>query len=328
LIEKYAPADFEKGLNPVDRARLEVLRKGDTAAQLALARVDRGVTAVTSVEELHWEDGLLVVTASATLTDGNGDPVRVVRSGDRWLRQLPDELDGLVSAEALDVTDALAKARVTLSVRGRGSRSSWPVPSEGHVTVGDDGDGTGRLVGRAVGRFDVGKTRDRQWDTETVWDFAVRLQAMGYTAHCALAGGRTAVALTRGRPAIAYENGDGNLSLDVSNSSRTVLGSAEPTPADVSLVAHPRRRGTSVHAIVALPKVHTHGEVHLEGEVLLGEHHRSAAVLLGDSDGARLEFRTVLAPGRYVLETRFNGRTGKTGLCLVAAHGSVRAEVG
>jgi glycosyltransferase involved in cell wall biosynthesis len=317
LLERYAPDGFREGLNPVNRARLEVLLKGDTEAQLALARFDRDVTAIATVEDIAWEDGLLVVSASTTLTDGNGDPVRFRRSGDRWIRELPDEVIGLVPAEALDVTAAVGKATMTLSVRGRGSRSSWPVPTKGTVTMEDDGDGTGRLVGRVVARFDVGPTRERQWDTETVWDFAARFEAIGYSVHRALRGGRSAVALTRGRSAIAYQNKDGNFSLDVSSSARTVVGSAKPTADDVSLTARPVRRGTELHAVVALPKVHTSGEVRLDGEVLLGAEVRVPAVLVGDEQGARLEFTATVPAGRYELRAEFDGRQGEAGLALV-----------
>jgi hypothetical protein len=189
----------------------------------------------------------------------------------------------------------------------------------------DEGDGSGRLVARAVARFDVGTTRDRQWDTETVWDFAARLEAFGYTVHRAVRGGRTVVALTRGRCAIAYENNDGNLSLDVSNFARSVVGAVKPAPTDVSLAVHHRRARTVVHAVVALPEVQVFGETRLDGEVLVGADVRAPAVLVGDQNGARVEFRTTVPPGRYELRAAFNGRTGDTGLALVIAE-QVRVE--
>jgi len=317
LVQAHLPVDVDAELTPVDRARVQVLRAGHVDAQLALATVDQGVTAVPRVDDLRWEDGLLVLTASATLTDASGEPVRFRRSGDRWLRDLPAEVAAVVTTEARDVTDSLASARFSISVRGRESRSTWPVHGVGEVRIVDEVDGIGHLVAHAEARFDVGTTPERDWDGDPVWDFAARLEACGYVAHRALRGGRPAVALVRGRSAIAYENRDGNLSLDVSNAARSVTGSARPVAEDVQLASTHAADGLfAVHCRVPLTSVHAHGDVRIAGEVVFGDGSQGRAELLADDTGARLEFQSDLPPGDHRVKTRFNGRAGETGLVL------------
>ncbi|RBY80131.1 hypothetical protein DQ239_03325 [Blastococcus sp. TF02-09] len=316
LVDRYAPPQLDERLLPVHRARAELVRLGDEKLQRRLAEYDRGVTATPEVTELRWEDGLLVISASATLTDADGEPLRFRRSGSGWCRDLPEDLRSALSAEAQDLTDALARATFSLSVKGRDSRSTWRVPSEGSVRMEPDGDGGGRLVGTVTGRFDIGRTAERNWDTERVWDFAARFEALGYVAHRAVRGGHNAVALTRGRSAIAYKNRDGVLSLDVANAVRTVCGSAKPRVDDVDVRAAERHGVVRLELSAVLRDVHNDGGGRLTGEVVLGSGHRLPAEIVAEEGRTVLRSSGSVPPGEYRLKTRFNGRTGETGLTL------------
>ena len=326
LVDRFAPPQLDGRLLPVHRARAELVRLGDEQLQRQLARYDHGVTAVPEVTDLRWEDGLLVISASTTLTDADGTPLRFRDTGTGWCRDLPDELRPVLSAEAQDLSEALARATFSLSVKGRDSRSTWQVPGEGSVRMEPDGEGGGRLVGTVTGRFDVGRTAERNWDTETVWDFAARFEALGYVAHRALRGGHNAVALVRGRSAIAYKNRDGALSLDVANAVRTVSGSAKPRVDDVHVRATEQGGLVRVEMSALLREVHSHGDGRLSGEVVLGSEHRLPAEIVAEDGRTVLRSSGAVPPGEYRVRTRFNGRTGETGIALALAGGTAEAR--
>jgi glycosyltransferase involved in cell wall biosynthesis len=324
LVAKYGSPEGDAALPTVDRCRIELVRFGSTELQRRLAELDRGVTARPTVTDLHWEGAELVLTVRATLLQPGGEPVRFRRDGDRWRRIVPDELAAVLSDAALDITDDLARGRFRASVKGRSSRSNWPLGEPATVRCTDDGTGAGVITAEVTARFDPVRFADEHDLTDPVWDFAARLEVLGYVAHGPALGGETTVALLDGVPAVGYVNKEGRYSLDVAAAVRTVTGSAGVPVTGAQVRSSRSARGVRVAVTAALPDVHCSGSSRVRGQVLIGDR-RSRAVLTGGAAGAALRFAAVVPEGTHRVKTRFLGRTGQTGLSLVVTGG--RAEL-
>lgn len=318
VAEHTVPADDDAFLS-VNRCRIELVRNGRADLQLLLAQHDKGVTAVPVVQDVHWEGSFLVLNVATALVDGAGLPVRFRRDGDRWLRQVPSDLSSALSPDARDVRQQVESARYVLSVRGRTSRSTWPIAGTGVVTLVEDEPGLAHVKATMTARFDpveFATTHDLQ---DPVWDFGARLEIMGYLIHRGLQGGRAAAALLDGVAAIGYKNRDGLYSLDVAAAVRTVTGTAPPLAADAHIHAEPVDGAVHVDVAIPLPDVHCSGTTELYGEVLIGNALKAPARLLAGEGGATLQFSAVVPEGEHPLKARFLGRSGQTGLVLYAA---------
>ncbi len=316
LVAEHAPPELDAALSAVDRCRIELVRTGRADLQRALAEHDRGVTALPVLEEVVWVGPELVLTVTTTLVDADGAPVRFRREGDRWVREVPAELAGALSPTARDITAELECAMFQVSVKGRTSRSTWPLAGQGRVSCTDDGSGSGVITAAVTTRFDpVAFAAEHDLD-DAVWDFAARLSVVGYGSHRGLRGGRTMVGLLAGVAAVGYENRGGLYSLDMAAAVRTVVGSAAPSAQDVRLEAEPRQDGLRVRAILPLPDVHCFGDTRLDGEVYVGTQIRAPGTLSTQEGRAEIGFEVTAPEGDHDLRARFCGRTGATGLVL------------
>jgi glycosyltransferase involved in cell wall biosynthesis len=327
LVDDHAPVDDDEALRSVNRCRVELVRSGRLDLQRRLAELDRGVTAIPVIESVAWEETELVLTITTTLVDGTGSPVRLRRDGDGWARVLPADLADVLSADAVDVTREGDAAFFRASVKGRTSRSTWPLEGHGTVTVNDDGTGHGVITGKVTARFDpVAFAAEHDLD-DPVWDFAARFGFMGYVSHRALRGGRTLVALLDGQTAVGYENRDGLFSLDVAAEIRAITDSGPLSPVDALLEAHRGEDTVGVEAAIAMPDIHCVGRTRLTGRALFGNGLRAPATVTAESGRAMLRFRADLPAGRHPLRTRFLGRIGDTGLVLNVDGASAQVEV-
>ncbi|MDQ2796107.1 MAG: glycosyltransferase family 2 protein [Actinomycetota bacterium] len=324
IVADYAPVHLDAELPAVHRSRIELVRVGDSALQRRLAEQDDGITAVPTAETIRWEGRELVLEVTTTLVDKQGAPVRVSREDERWVRWLPDELAQSLSAEALDVTAEIARATFEVSVKGRASRSAWPLPTTSSVSCRDDARGYGIITATATARFDPVAFAAAHDLDDPVWDFAARLDVMGYVSHRGIRAGATTVALLDGTPAIGYVNRDGIYSLDVAAAVRSVTGSAPLDPEQVTVSAVPDGNGVRVTVTATLPAVHCAGRTRLRGKVLIGSKVRAPAVLQDEDGQAVLRFTAVVPPGEHPLRTRFLGRTGDTSLVMSSTGSTAR----
>ncbi|WP_375476604.1 glycosyltransferase [uncultured Jatrophihabitans sp.] len=343
LVERHMPPALDPGLPAADRARLALVRHGDLGLQRLLAELDDGVFATPTLDAVEWVGSALVLTISATLTTGAGEPLRLRRVGDRWLRVVPQELADVLPAHALDVTDDVERAAFTASVKGRSSRSTWRLTGNGAVrcVVERAGDGalTGTLTGSVVARFDPVAFAAEHGLTDPVWDFAARFEALGFAVHRPLRGGVTRVGLLAGSTAVGYVNKAGLYSLDVSSSVRSVTGSARPPVVSASVAARAAGSGlTAVDVRLPMPDVHCAGDSRLAGTAVLGggatapltltATGRRAVLEGGDAvlerGDAVLEFSAALRDGEHPVRVELEGRVGDTGLVLVVAAGTAR----
>jgi hypothetical protein len=324
IVAAHAPPERDGDFSPVDRCRLELIRVGDAALQRVLAKFDDGVTTTPVVDTVRWEGAELVLTASATLVDSEGAPLRVRRDGDRWHRELPDEVAARLSQPAMEVTASLDAATFDITVKGRASRSTWRVPGAGRVECVEDGTGVGVITASATARFDPNEFAAAHDLNDPVWEFAGRLAAMGYVSHRGLRGGRAVVALLNGVQAIGYENKSGLYSLDVAADVRSVTGSAPPDPSDTTIEVLSRMNGTATVAVtMPLRAVHCAGTTRLEGAVWLGDR-KVPATLTGANGDAALRFTADVPDGDFPLRSEFLGRKGTIGVVLSVSEGHAR----
>ena len=324
LALRYAPAERDPALASVQRCQLELLRRGDLGQQQRLAECDDGITAVPIVESVEWDGPELVVSATATLTDAAGTPVRLRRVGDGWARELPPQVAAGLSHDARDVTRDLERAVFVLSVKGRTTRSTWALHGASEVVCStDDGAGSAVLRARLVARFDpVAFAAEHDLQSDSVFDFAARFEALGYATHLALRGGATRPALLDGVAALAYENQSGALSLDV-QAARSLARMTRPDPTTAVATTGGDPGTTHVSVRLPLPGVHCLGSTRLTGEVVLPEKLRLPATLEAVDGRAVLSFTGPVPPGEHAMRTRFGAHTGPTGLVLSVADGRV-----
>ncbi len=323
LVTRYAPPELDVALTSVERCRIELVRAERPDLLRRLADIDRGVTAVATLDEVRWEGRELVLSASTVLVDANGTPVRLQRDGDRWFRTLPDVLGEALSTDAREVTGDLRRAAFRLSVKGRATRSNWPISGEGTVQLVADDEAGGILRATITTRFDpIAFAADHDLD-DPVWDFAARFSAIGYTAHRELTRGHSAAALLAGVPAAGYVNRSGCYSLDVAASTQSVIAVAGTTPSEVEIEAAPADGNAArVRVRVALPAMHCFGDTALTGIVLVGPTVRAPATLQTDRGRAVLAFEAIAPAGSHPLRARFLGRTGALGLVLTVQNGA------
>lgn len=325
IVARHAPPERDGALSAVDRGRIAVLRSSRMDLQCRLAECDEGVTAVPVLDSVSWDGPELVLRVSTTLVDGAGEPVRLRRDGDRWLRMLPEDLAAALPAQALDVTEELARASFDISVKGRSSRSTWRLPTTGQLSCSDDGTGTGTITGTVTARFDPVAFAAEHDLSDPVWDFAGRVSALGYVAHRGLRGGGPVTALLGGVTAVGYSNREGLYSLDVAAVVHTIAATTPPAASDARVAARPGPNGAlRVALTLPMPAVHCVGQTRLDGQVLLGSSLRVPATLASEDGQAVLRFEAAVHPGDYPLRTRFLKRTGGTGLVLSASGSTAR----
>jgi glycosyltransferase involved in cell wall biosynthesis len=131
-VEHFLPFNLQ--------VRSALLRTGSYESLRALADFESELYADASVRLQTWEPGKLTLELQAAVL-GKRDPLTFVRRGTRihWLP--PPALADELSAQDLDVTDLLKKARVEVVVRSRADRSEYVLPSRSELVLVRAGDG-------------------------------------------------------------------------------------------------------------------------------------------------------------------------------------------
>jgi poly(ribitol-phosphate) beta-N-acetylglucosaminyltransferase len=152
-LDRY-PDDVAAPLPVALRVRSRLLRDGRPDALEALAEVDAGVRARTTLRAVRREGpGALAFDVEARLAGPEG-PLRFERRGERVLWRPPEALAGLAGEAELDATAELAAARVDLVVRSASDGTEYVLPARlGAELVPEDGALTVVVAGEA--RLDV-----------------------------------------------------------------------------------------------------------------------------------------------------------------------------
>ncbi|WP_375389002.1 glycosyltransferase [uncultured Amnibacterium sp.] len=221
---RYLPEAWEPLLGRQVRARSVLLRADRPDLLAALWAVDGDTRSRVTATRMEWRDGRLHLTLEAAWQTKAGEPVGLVRQGDRLLRDLPAELRQALPDDVVDMTDTLPLVDLSLAVRDRAAAVTWRLPVEQEARWIDLEDGRVELgvsatavldpatlaLGRpmAVGVHDLVAT--------LAWDGAERASAVRFT-------GTAAPAVPAGGTVVAYGSRKGTLALDSSATLRNVL---------------------------------------------------------------------------------------------------------
>ena len=305
FMKRHAPERLDAQLSPVNRARAQLVRSQQLDLLRPLALADR-VTTVAGSTSVSWTgDGDLEIGCEVTWTDGDRNPLLFRREGDRILRRLPSRLESALPESALDVTEAVASARGSLSVRGRKHNVGWPVPTTSSVVVTDCGDGLVSIGTRLTGTLDVRSAAFGEPLDDDVWEVGVRSDFMGYASHVALKhdGPRHAALLESG-PAVAEPSKSGSLLVRLDGGVDALLAGSAPRERQVTA-----ERVGLLRARVTIPfqDLTVVGSSRLPCQVLLsanGRHRVHPGEVVAEPGSVRL-VTTVSAPrGRYRIRVR------------------------
>ncbi|GAA3672366.1 glycosyltransferase [Arthrobacter ginkgonis] len=287
LLEHF-PERIDAGLQPPERLRSYLLRRGHHVRLLELSRLDAGIRVAPEVRDVRWARGVLQVAVDAILLDGAGAPLpfaRRGRNGDEvagaegaggrhavradplagaLFRNLPESIVSGVPEEVL--AHYPAAAAVEPVIRSRETDVDWLLQGRSRVDASRLGPA---LAVRAEVVFEL--------DPETaaygsrldggVWDIFVRITGLGYGAthrvRTTWDPGRPA--LLNGRSAIPYRTQGGALALDLESFARTAVGSARPRKQDLAQDSAPGEP-----LVLRLPAVHVSGDTRLAGSVEAG----------------------------------------------------------
>jgi glycosyltransferase involved in cell wall biosynthesis len=131
---------MDAALDPADRIRAYLLRADRLDLLVALATIDRGVTAATKLTGLGWDDDRLRLTVTATLAYADGSPLLFDTSDDRVVRVLPEPLSAALPVEVRDMTARLRHVTASFVLRNRSDQVLQPVRADYTVELVPTGD--------------------------------------------------------------------------------------------------------------------------------------------------------------------------------------------
>ena len=340
ILAEYVPAHLEGQLGKLIQARAFLLRAGRIDLMRELREFDAGVVGISRTDNVRWVDGRLVIDAvTRWALEGQKALLLEERDG-RIVRRLTPELEAALPPQLLDVTDDVVRAKSGITARSRADLVTWALSTQTDLALEGD-DHRRDVVVKSETSVDIDTAVFGKPLADPVWDFHARNSLLGTANHRALRAQVTAqCALINGRAAIAYQNKNGMLSLDLGQTLRSVVTDGRAATDRATFKQLPRRL---VAFTLPLEGVHVSGTTKLPGTVsfrLL--HGRIArvlssdrvariprigpllsralggkpAVLEGGKDGAFLTGVFRALPGTYTLMCRFGSRTAVTRIRL------------
>ncbi|GAB3757822.1 glycosyltransferase family 2 protein [Microlunatus parietis] len=315
---RHFPVGMDADLEPIDRVRSWLYRRGDRAGLDALRERDRTVKlGLDPVREVAWDRGVLRVMIKGRLQAGD-EPYPVAEGTDGPIIDLAGAgLPDLPPESATRLGD-LAATVVDLGLRGRNSGVEWPMPGGTPLRL----DAERRLTFTVAARIELGPGGSplRGWldggEGDEIFDARLHLTGLGYEridpvradplrqaqdgASTGSGHGFEVPALIAGLPAVPYRTNDGRLAVDLTRlgEARRILPLTRIDPA-ASRVRPDRVR-------LGLTGLHTYGDTELTGTV--GYESSAPAALVAEPDRpAELRFRP--EPGdTFAVHARFQDR--------------------
>ena len=294
IQDQFIDPDWELALGVFEWPRAQLLRAGRADLLTLLHSHYAQIKGRTTATRLAWRDGLLELDLLARWLGADGNPLRFGHLDGRLLLSLPEALAEALPAERLDVTDAVNRFVLRVAVKARAEKITWQLfPEDFEVSVDPFDDGTAGLSVHSRNRFDPQTCALGVPVADTVWDAVAVSRWDGLSQAGAV---RTETeplpALLSGRPAVAYRNKSGNLSIDLAQRHRSVArdGLSEQP---IAVTAH--------DASFALPGVHVHGHTDVAQPVRIGDRLQQGR-LIGGADGAHVRLSGLPGPGPVTFE--------------------------
>jgi glycosyltransferase involved in cell wall biosynthesis len=176
--ERFGPA-VEAWLPLSMRVRAQLLRAGAYADIARLARAERELTVVPTLERVEWDGDHLLIRVSGRLSYADGRPVTFHRLDGRLLWQPPVPLRVDVPENAYDVTAAISRSRLDVYVQNRNDSGDYRLPTTSHL-VPDTADEAEQVVLRGTARLDPRVAKAGRPLEDGLWDCFVRAESCGW----------------------------------------------------------------------------------------------------------------------------------------------------
>ena len=123
------PDTVPDGMDVPERIRATLVREGrlDDLTDFVVRMSE--ISAIASVDNVAWRDGVLHADIAAHLVMADGTPLELVPRNGRYVLD-PRLVAGVVANDIVDVTEDIGKATVEAVVRHRASGVEWFLPAE------------------------------------------------------------------------------------------------------------------------------------------------------------------------------------------------------
>ncbi|WP_202638043.1 glycosyltransferase [Bailinhaonella thermotolerans] len=192
LLRECFRAELDEFLPAHLRLR-SALARHDRLTDLALlAEAERDAQVCAQLDEVRWDEGVLVLDLSAELVYADGAPLGFRRYGERVALEPPLRIAG-IGPELLDVTDAIEHTRLEVFIRNRETREAFALPVMFRV-LRHEHEGAVRVWTAGQARLDVGSAAQGHRLDAGVWDVYVTVDCCGRPATTELGAHRSAQA--------------------------------------------------------------------------------------------------------------------------------------
>ncbi len=326
IQKTYIPPEWDRYIGALARPRTQLLREQRPDLLRILATTLKQIKGRTQATAVAWDDGALRIEATSRWVHADGRPFTFLRTGDRVVMPLPEELATAIPLEARDLTDLIDVFRLAVGVRAESV--TWELPGETTITLEPVGDDRVSIVAHTVVRLDPETAAHGRPLAPTVWELTSISRWHGVQPVSPVRTGITPLpALVNGAPAVAFRNRAGTLSVDLAQRLRSIVGDAG--------VPSGRVTATATGFELPLPRVQAFGAGRSELVVVpLGvtgtgraDHDELPATLVGDAAGARLVVSGTLPRGSSRLSFRSATATVASDIVITArANGRLRLE--
>lgn len=214
------PESYDASLNNSARLRAQLLRKGLPHLLERMTQDDPNIPGRPVITQARWDAGVLSLTAGCDWADNDGRQHRLIRQGDRLLKDLDPRYLEVVDAELLDMTDEIRAARLQLLVRSVDTKIAWTVPSTSETWIRPGSTSWGvrgtALVDPSIAALGAPLSGG-------VWEIGARCTMPGSTQHRLTRAQSLEPAIhiaADGRPSAVYAKPDGVVVLDQDQKAR------------------------------------------------------------------------------------------------------------
>ena len=341
ILDRHMKPEFDVRMKKSERAKTMLLRLNRIDLLRDLSSMDAGVIGTTRATSVAWRDGKLRISGVAGWSGENvAGPDLIMTDDGRIERNLSDQIRAALPSELVDVSEEVADASAQLGIRNENDKSVWLLPTRTHMQTLVDLDKRVVVSIALEAEIDVDRAIFGRKITTGRWTFNSRNALLSHLNQRAVRSDvQAAPSLISGRAVVAYANPEGVLSLDVSQTTRSIVstGRANFSAAVVNVdTAH-----DVIDFAIPLDAVAVDGRTVIDGwlvmrrvdtllwraisterweKVPLARQLRTrlprkrVARLIGDEKGARLEGSLSARPGRYRITVGFGTKASTVSL--------------
>lgn len=270
LLDQFVNERVERRLHIKRAAILALVRSGRIDLLDELDQLDSGLYGKGAATSVRWIAGQLHLKARVAWYSDQAAAPSLRVDDNRLVLDVSPELAHALPSRLVDVTDAVQRAEGTFAVRSRDTAASWLVPTTNRRHIETPAVDGHTLTIDAETDLDIDGAMQGHPLTDPLWD--VFLNA-GYLAghqqrRLSVDPMPRAVALIKGRCAIAYRTQRGTLALDMDQ----VFGDVVRDGGALLERATVERRGRAWLIRVPLMRVHVHGDTTIPVDAIVVPH--------------------------------------------------------